>query len=175
MAVYGISAGGHLVSLLGLTANADELAGSLGKHVGEKVPIKCVMDFCGPSDFTTFHEGAKAIKPDDPKGPIAKLLGGPVSQRPKEAVEASPITYVSKDDSPFLIIHGTADHLVPLAQAELLDNKLEAVGVPSTKLIYTDAPHVFFNHELVGQMQSFLEKHLLGSEVEVAEGVFSFK
>jgi acetyl esterase/lipase len=175
VAVYGISAGGHLVSLLGLTAATGELDGDLGSHVGTKAPIKCVLDFCGPTDFPNFFKGERQIKAEDPNGPIAKLLGGPVSKKMKEATEASPMTYVSKDDPPFLIIHGTNDNLVPLAQAESLDAKLESVGVASTKVIGQDAPHVFFNAELVKRMSTFLEKHLLGADVVVEAGTIPAK
>ena len=44
------------------------------------------------------------------------------------AKAASPITYVSRDAAPFLIVHGTADNTVPLAQAESLDAALKKAG-----------------------------------------------
>jgi hypothetical protein len=56
-----------------------------------------------------------------------------------------------------------------------LDAKLEFVGVASTKVIGQDAPHVFFNAELVKRMSTFLEKHLLGDDVVVEEGTIPGK
>jgi dipeptidyl aminopeptidase/acylaminoacyl peptidase len=44
--------------------------------------------------------------------------------------DASPAFHVSKDDSPFLIVHGTQDPDVPIAQAQELADKLKQAGVP---------------------------------------------
>ena len=43
--------------------------------------------------------------------------------------QISPITHVSADDAPSLIIHGDADKLVPIQQAELIVDKLKGTGV----------------------------------------------
>ena len=39
---------------------------------------------------------------------IEGLLGGPLEKDKAKAIAASPIHYVSKDDPPFLIVHGEA-------------------------------------------------------------------
>jgi hypothetical protein len=60
------------------------------------------------------------------------LIGGLItdaSNRPK-VVRANPITYVSRDDPPFLIVHGDQDPLVPHHQSEMLFAALKAAGVP---------------------------------------------
>ena len=169
IAVYGISAGGHLVSLLGLTAGVPELEGSLGKHLDQKSQVKCVMDFCGPTNFLTFSQGSSVIKTENPQGPISKLLGGVLSTRQAEAKQASPETYVTPSAPPFLIIHGTADSLVPLAQARSFDTALDKAGATSTLLIAEGAPHVFFNSELISKMKSFLDQQLLGQPAELQD------
>ncbi len=48
--------------------------------------------------------------------------------------QISPITHASADDPPTLIIHGDADSLVPIQQAEVILDKLKSVGV-ETKLV----------------------------------------
>jgi acetyl esterase/lipase len=169
MAVYGISAGGHLVSLLGLTSGVAELEGSIGKHLDQKSHVKCVMDFCGPTNFLTFFQGNSEIKAENPQGPISKLLGGVVSARQAEAKQASPETYVAPSAPPFLIIHGTADNLVPVAQARSFDAGLDKAGVSSTLLIAEGAPHVFFNAELVSKMKAFLDQQLLGKPADLKD------
>jgi dipeptidyl aminopeptidase/acylaminoacyl peptidase len=54
---------------------------------------------------------------------------------------ASPITYISPDDPPFLIIHGDADGIAPLEQSQILDEKLKVAGVASTLVIVKNGPH----------------------------------
>ncbi len=166
----GISAGGHLVSLLGTSGDVRELDGSVGT-AGDLPKIACVANFCGPANFLTFNKpGTSIIVGDKPGSALFKLFGGPMSQRPVEAKAASPVTYVSSDDPPFLHIHGTADNLVPYAQAQEFDAALEKAGVSSTLLTGEGAPHVFFSADLLNKMRLFFDKHLQGKPGEIKEG-----
>jgi len=61
-----------------------------------------------------------------PDYPEALLIGGGVQDMPEAAKLASPVTYISKDDPPFLTAHGTKDPLVPFAQAEELHAGLKS-------------------------------------------------
>lgn len=165
----GISAGGHLVSLLGTSGDVKELDGSVGT-AGELPKIVCVANFCGPANFLTFPGKGSVIDSEKPGSAITKLFGGPMSQHLDAAKAASPETYVSSDDPPFLHIHGTADTLVPYAQAEEFDAALEKVGVSSTLITGKDAPHVFFSADLLNKMRVFFDKHLQGKPGEIQEG-----
>src|SRR5581483_3788056 len=51
--VWGSSAGGHLVSMLGTSGDVKDLEGSNGSP-GQSTRVRCVVDFCGPSDFLAF-------------------------------------------------------------------------------------------------------------------------
>ena len=55
---------------------------------------------------------------DQPTSPEARLLGGPVQENKQKAARANPITYITKDDPPFLILHGDKDATVPFNQSE---------------------------------------------------------
>ncbi len=84
-----------------------------------------MCDFCGPTDFIKIvgdNTGAN--------NPVFKLLGGAPSKNKEKAELASPITHITKDAPPFLIIHGDQDKLVPLNQAELLHEALKKAGCP---------------------------------------------
>jgi hypothetical protein len=61
-------------------------------------------------------------------------MGGTPEEVPERYREASPITYVSSDDPPVLMVHGDADLTVPFDQSERMQEAVEAVGV-STELI----------------------------------------
>ena len=60
--------------------------------------------------------------------PESKLVGGPIQENPDKARRVNPITYVTKDVPPFLIVHGTVDRLVPFNQSQLLAAALETAG-----------------------------------------------
>jgi acetyl esterase/lipase len=175
ISVFGISAGGHLVSMLGVTGGVKELEGDLGKHRDQSSRVTCVLDFCGPSDFLTFGGKGSIIDPDDPKGALAKLIGGPLKDRREEGRKASPVTYITPDDAPFLIIHGDRDTLVPYAQATEFDAALKAAHVPSTLLTGTDGGHVFLSGPLVERMFAFNARHLLGKDVQIPGGAVPSK
>jgi acetyl esterase/lipase len=167
----GISAGGQLVSLLGTSQGVVELEGEIGTAKGTTPKIRCVANFCGPANFLTFAGKGSAIDPEEPRTAITRLFGGPLSQHQAVARMASPVTHISGDDPPFLHIHGTADTLVPYAQAEEFDATLEKAGVSSTLLTGKEAPHVFFSADLLHKMQTFFDKHLRGKAGEVMEGL----
>ena len=171
--VFGISAGGHLVSLLGTSGDVKEMEGTVGTHLDQSSRVSCVIDFCGPSDFPAFGGKGSIIDPEKPGTAITKLLGGPMSQHMDVAKAASPVTYITKDDPPFLIIHGTKDNLVPLDQALEFNKALGDAGVAVTLLTGTNGGHVFGSPELFKDMRLFLEKHLLGHAVEIHSGALN--
>jgi acetyl esterase/lipase len=135
--VIGDSAGGHLVALLGLTDASAGFDGQ-GGWSGQSSRVQAVVDFYGPTDFTT--ESATNSKIgialiQDAFG--AKAAGDPILKR------ASPVTYVSSHAPPFLILHGDHDGLVELKQSVELDEKLKAAGVSSTFVVITNFAHGF--------------------------------
>ena len=65
----------------------------------------------------------------------------PRSRLPLSSRRPVPVTYVSEDDPPFLIIHGDKDPTVPLAQSEELASALQSVGVPVTLVVVKEGGH----------------------------------
>ena len=63
--VWGESAGGHLVAMLGTTGNAKELEGT-GGNLDQSSHVQCVIDWFGPSDLVTV--GTQTDKPGTPDG-----------------------------------------------------------------------------------------------------------
>lgn len=173
--VFGISAGGHLVSLLGTSGGVKELEGDVGGNVDQSSRVTCVVNFCGPTDFLTFADQGSNKAPEEPASAVGRLIGGKVSERPEVAKAASPVTHITADDVPFLHIHGTADNLVHYAQVQEFDKAIEASGISSTVLTGEGAPHVFFSAELMKNIRTFLDKHLLGKDGEVKEGPVAAK
>jgi acetyl esterase/lipase len=163
--VWGSSAGGHLVSMLGTSGDVQELEGKNGTPAVSS-RVTCVVDFCGPSDFLAIpKDGPKASQPT---GPLYKLLGGPLGEKQDLAKAASPITYVTKDDPPFLIVHGTADNTVAIKQAELLHDAQKKAGVNTTFVKIMGGGHGIGGPKVEERVQAFFAKHLLGKDVAVS-------
>jgi len=135
--IWGHSAGAHLAALVG-TAGPDAGWDS-GPYPNQPSTVEAVADFAGPADLATLgEEGGPGLV----KANFVSLLGPvPPEQVPAELKAASPVTYVSKDDPPFLIIHGDMDPIVPLAQSKELASALETAGVPVTLVVVKGGGH----------------------------------
>ncbi len=142
--ITGGSAGGHLSLMIGTSGtdgdpNAKDPVDRLSSRV------QAVGCFYPPTDFLNWGEpGINALG----KGPLG-WLPSPfdfrefdttakkfISVTDEEKVlkigrEISPITHVSADDPPTLIIHGDADKVVPIQQAQIMVEKLKAANVPN--------------------------------------------
>lgn len=165
IAVWGTSAGGHLVAMLGVSGGVAELEGEIGKHTDQNGKVKCVLDFFGPAEMLTM--GGSHDRPDSPE---AKLLGGPVQEVPDKAKNASPVEHVTADDAPFLIVHGDGDPTVPYAQSVALERKLEAAGVPAIFLTVEGGGHgKGFGPSVNEVATAYLEFQLLGETRELAD------
>ena len=131
---WGSSAGGHIVSLVGL---ADASAGwDVGEYLEQSSRLQAVVDMFGPTDLTDPDYQRKFEQKGyllfDVMDPSLELLAW-----------ASPVTYVSADDPPFLIIHGDSDKVVMVKQSKRLHELLLAFGVPAELLIVQHANHNF--------------------------------
>lgn len=156
--VWGISAGGHLVALLGTTGEEKEF--DVGENLNVSSRVQCVVDWCGPTDFEQFDKFPSVIKRDAPDSPITQLLGGIVPEKLALSRRANPIAFIKKDAPPFLIMHGDKDDLVPQNQSELLADALKKAGAPVKLHIVKGGGHVFFNPEANQMVADFLKEQL---------------
>jgi len=155
-AVMGFSAGGHLASMVGLSKNND-IAAFFMPGTSRQFNFKAVVDFYGPAELILFPGS------NDAKSPEGLLIGAAPLARPDLAKAASPVTYVDKNDPPFLIIHGEKDDLVSPKHSQLLSAWLSAVGVKNELFILKDAPHygeMFDSDEVRTKVMNFLRKQL---------------
>jgi acetyl esterase/lipase len=147
--VWGGSAGGHLVALLGTT---DASAGfDVGEYLDQSSRAQAVVDMFGPTDLTVQFEGGYEK--------ARRVFDG------FDAALASPVTYVSSDDPPFLILHGEADKLVPIEQSQILLAKLQAAGVPAELVTVANAGHSFMPED---------GKSISPSRKEIAQMIVKF-
>jgi acetyl esterase/lipase len=124
--VWGDSAGGHLAALLGVTADRPDLEGDSGTP-GVSSRVQAVCDYFGPTDLALFAAQGPLGQPGSFHEIVNSLLGGAPENVPERAALANPITHVTKDATPFLIMHGDLDH-VPLSQSVMLYEALVRAG-----------------------------------------------
>jgi len=141
MGAFGHSAGAQLAALLGMEDTRDNSDSSLAAYSSR---VQAVVDVSGPTDFTVHRDADGAEF-------LVHFLGTEYAKHPEVWRDASPAFHVSKSDAPFLIVHGTGDQNVPIAQAQELFEKLKAAGVPAS-FVKVDDAHTFRTPEARRQL-----------------------
>ncbi len=152
--VVGPSAGGHLAALTGATSRQTHFG---ARHIG------AVVDFYGPSDFLAMDANSISddIVHDGADSPESRLIGRPIQEAPDEVARANPITYLTNDAPPFLVVHGEQDRLVPHHQSELLVQALNDRGVEHEFVSLPLAGHGGFeDDEWFEYTRRFFDRHL---------------
>jgi len=167
--IWGTSAGGHLVAMLGVSADVEELDGKLGPHKDQTLEVAGVVDYFGPANFWTMGDEPQHARHNLSTSPEALLLGGAIKENPETAKSASPITHVTKNDSPILIMHGSADPTVPFSQSTQFHAALKKAGVDSTLIEVVGAGHGFGGTEVQEKFKLFLSKIIDGKEVDLKD------
>ena len=132
--VGGASAGGHLAALLG-TSGGKKAFPPIGGNEDQSDRVQAVCDIFGPADFWTVvtqaneDKNVKNVFKWNNGDPYSKLIGAKLGEDKEKCDAVSPTHYVSKDNPPFLILHGDRDTLVPYAQSVELADLLTKAGV----------------------------------------------
>ncbi|EKK03194.1 lipase/esterase [Rhodopirellula baltica SH28] len=162
IAVAGSSAGGHLALLLGTSGDVTELEGEVGGDLKQSSSVQAVIDYFGPSDFVLRGKTQPERAYTNQSGSYA-LLGGKDGKVPEQMERlASPATYVSTDDPPLLIFHGTADKTVLLDQSDRMVELYDAVGLDVELITLEGAGHGgkrFFEGDSFQKAIHFLNAH----------------
>lgn len=142
--VIGGSAGGHLAAMVGLCG------GELDPPGEGDCRVQCAVDLYGPvlwfeqTDIAMFRKTR--------------------AEAPELYKQADPRSHIDKDDPPLLILHGTADKTVAVADSEALAKALTLGHVSNHLEIIPDAPHSFHlqpaQRDLRPLVLAFFDKHL---------------
>ncbi len=147
---WGGSAGAHLASMLGASGDEEtvtvgnftaDLEGSTGGNTGFSSRVQAVVSWYGYGDVLQMNFYPSTQNHDTNGSPESRLVGDWIQKVPERTATASPITFASPDDPPFLVMHGTLDDLVPFNQSELLVDALRRNGVRVTWLPVQNAGH----------------------------------
>ena len=129
IAAIGPSAGGHLVSLLGTSDQSTRW--DVGEYMDQSSRVQAVIAMAPVTDLTQ----------NFPNADIEAMRH--VGFGEDNVVQAGPITHVTADDPPFLLIHGDQDTLVPYEQSQLMYDRLLQMNVPAQLIIVENAGHSF--------------------------------
>lgn len=152
--VWGDSAGGHLAALLGTSGGVKELEGR-GGWQDTSSSVNAVCDWYGPVGLADI--------PLSDDHPYSQLLGSTPRANPELARLSDPVSFISEDDPPILIMHGDKDELVPIVLSEQFYQKLKQGGVDATMETVKGAGHgngFWGNMEIYGKVLGFFNKTL---------------
>jgi len=164
--ITGYSSGGHLAALAGASNGVGEhtvgkttlnIEGDLGEHVSISSKVHAVVDWFGPIDMSRMDA---CEKPKGSNSPEAALIKAAPADSPDMVALISPLTFLDKNDPPFLVIHGEADDVVPFCQSELFAEALEKEGLLTDFIPVPEGKHgpITFNDATFKQMTDFFLK-----------------
>jgi acetyl esterase/lipase len=123
VAVAGCSAGGHLAALAGLTGNDPEMQAELPE--GSDTSVDAVVGIYGRYDWEDRSTPERARFMDFLERVVVRRR---IARHPEIFRQASPIARVHPDAPPFMVVHGTGDTVIPVAQARSFVERLRAVS-----------------------------------------------
>ena len=136
----GGSSGGHLISMLGVLDGGGDPSNPDAVE-RESAKLQAIFARAAPTNFTRFVGRFSSAS-------VASLLRMRLGARdaansPESRTywEASPSAYVTPDDPPFLLIHGTADERVPFTQSKEFAARLQAEGIEADLVAVPDGGH----------------------------------
>ncbi len=155
--VWGVSAGAHLVNVLGCSNTSEELEGNLEpKNISSEV--QGVVSWYGFSDFSQM--GKNGFIAFLTNIATSFLVGERVKKNTEKTQNANPINYINQNTAPFFIMHGAKDTIVNIHQSELLYAALQKQGIQSS---YTRIPNYFhadvrFNKDVhIKRIETFMD------------------
>lgn len=161
--ITGFSSGGHLSSMAGVTNGMKtrtagditiDIEGNVGGHLDQSSSVDAVVDWFGPVDMARM-ENCETVKGAD--SPEAALMGLAPADSPDMVALISPITYVSENTVPMLVIHGNSDSVVPYCQGVNFSEELRKAGKLVDFITVEGGEHgpVTFNEDTFKAMVDF--------------------
>lgn len=157
--VWGGSAGGHLAALAATSADVVSL-NDAKDDASVSCAVQAAVDFFGPTDMSQVDAYLNAI----PSHFSPQFIGGPLTENLQQVQAANPITYIDDNTSPFLIVHGKRDSVVPHQQSELLHDALCKAGISAELCLFEKGGHGigkdFKSQALFDKVRLFFDSHL---------------
>lgn len=156
--VMGESAGGHLTAMTALTGDRKEF--DKGDYLEYSSAVQAACPWYLPADISKMPRLSDV---EMMAAPESLLLGKNAALHEAEAMKACPISYVTKDAPPFLLLHGTNDHTVPYTQGEAMYEALTEASADADLIAIEGADHAdlhFFQREVWKIIADFFKEKL---------------
>ena len=175
LGLSGSSAGGLLALIVALDGRAGDLATDDAVD-GESSAVQAVGCFFAPTDLLNYGADSTTVvdimrargSGIDPSFQFYRIdTGGarmPVTARDEVLGvlrELSPISHVTPDDPPTILIHGQEDLAVPAQQSRVLIERLREVHVPARLVLRPGAGHAYTGWEAdAALVADWFDEHL---------------
>jgi acetyl esterase/lipase len=140
VAIAGCSAGGHLAALTGLTG--DDPAFRVELPADADTSVDAVVGVYGRYDWEDRSTPERARFMDFLEHVVVKKR---YDRHPELFRAASPIARVRADAPPFLVVHGSADSVIPVAQARAFVDRLRATSASCVGYLELPGAHHGFD------------------------------
>ena len=144
ISVIGDSAGGFLATLAAVT-NGEKIF-NVGDNLNYSSKILSAVDLYGVADISSLTDFPQMLQ---------SLDGVKVE-------DTNPINYITKNSAPMLLMHGTADNIVPPEHTEKLFQALKNAGIESERYLIPNANHsdeYWVQDEVFEVIVNFLNQH----------------
>jgi acetyl esterase/lipase len=140
--LLGASAGAHLSLLHAYKYNTP-------------VKVKAVVDFFGPTDLVDIYNNPASIFASP--SALAAVVGATPTTNLTLYQQSSPITFVTSQSPPTIILQGGVDPLVAPSQSVSLDNKLQTMGATHQYVFYPTESHGWTGANLIDSFNKIMD------------------
>ncbi len=155
----GGSAGAHLSLWLGMHDDAAQPEAE-DPVARESSRVALAIGFAGPTDWGLLsdiehkHPAYRQLLGYEPGTPAAEMSA-------ELKADVSPVTFVSADDPPVLMVHGDADDVVPIQHSQALQNKLKEAGVTAELVVIPEGFHNVAGGKDADRAVAFIKERFL--------------
>lgn len=161
--IIGLSSGGHLVQLKGVTNGHPQMEGDLGDFPEESSDVQGVVSYFGASNFMTILQQSTphGLRVREPA--LDLFIGGQPEAVREVAMLASPVFHVDEDSAPLLMLHGDQDPQMPINQSHELDHAYRQAGAEVHFEVVHGGAHtgpLYSDEARVALIMDFVDRHM---------------
>lgn len=127
--VGGVSSGGHLAALVGVTNGQERLEGTIGEYTGTSSEVQAIVVYSGASNLTTILSQSTPAGLRIREPALEQLLGDLPDRTPALAQLASPVFHVRPGAPPLYLLHGDQDTQMPINQGHELHGAYRSLAL----------------------------------------------
>ncbi len=164
--LFGYSAGAHLATLVGTSYGDSYLEGTKG-YFDVDSRVQSIAAVAPATDLSQleghFPSNCQETDTDAETSVFHNLFGVPPSTVPDLVRLANPVSYLTPDDPPLFLAHGTEDCVIPFRQSELLYEAYRDRGLDATLFPLSAKGHnisIYGQNTLINSLRAFWDRTL---------------